>query len=115
MKSSNWSTEINMQPSGKLSVSSEHTEDYPYKISVVMPIYNSEQYLCEAIESVLFQTIGIDNIQLLLIDDGSTDNSGMICKEYANCIPTMFSIFTRKTAGCRVLATKDWILPKASM
>ena len=88
-----------MQPSGKLSASSEHTEDYPYKISVVMPIYNSEQYLCEAIESVLFQTIGIDNIQLLLIDDGSTDNSGMICKEYANCFPNNVFYIHKENGG----------------
>lgn len=49
-------------------------------ISVIVPIYNSEQYLQRCIESILNQTH--QNIELLLINDGSTDNSLNICHEY---------------------------------
>lgn len=50
-------------------------------ISVIVPIYNREQYLTNCIESILSQSFA--DIELLLIDDGSTDNSGKICDEYA--------------------------------
>ena len=51
------------------------------KISVIVPVYNTEMYLRECIESVLFQTFS--DFELLLINDGSTDSSGNICDEYA--------------------------------
>lgn len=51
------------------------------KVSIIMPIYNSEKYLDMSINSVLNQTY--DNWELLLINDGSTDSSEMICKKYA--------------------------------
>lgn len=57
---------------------------YKFKFSVIMPIYNVGQYLSDAIESVINQTIGFkENIQLILVNDGSTDNCDIICKEYA--------------------------------
>lgn len=49
-------------------------------ISIVIPIYNSEKFLEECILSVLNQTY--KNIELILVDDGSTDNSSLICKKY---------------------------------
>ena len=57
--------------------------------SVIVPIYNSERYLRECIDSILEQEL--TDFELLLIDDGSTDNSGMICDEYASlhkCVKT---------------------------
>ena len=53
---------------------------YP-KISVIVPIYNSEIYLYRCIDSILSQNY--NDFELLLIDDGSTDKSGIICDEYA--------------------------------
>ena len=50
------------------------------KITVIMPVYNVENYLAEAIESVINQTY--KNLEIILIDDGSTDKSGNICDEY---------------------------------
>ena len=51
------------------------------KVSIIMPVYNAEKYLCEAIESVLKQTY--TDFELFLINDMSTDNSKQICIEYA--------------------------------
>lgn len=51
------------------------------KVSVVVPIYNVESYIVQCADSIINQTYG--NIEILLIDDGSTDSSGAICDEYA--------------------------------
>lgn len=51
------------------------------KVSVIMPVYNSEKYLGKAVESVLNQTF--KEFELILVDDGATDCSGNICDEYA--------------------------------
>ena len=50
-------------------------------ISIIIPVYNVEQYLNRCIDSVINQTY--KNLEIILIDDGSTDNSGKICDEYA--------------------------------
>ena len=51
------------------------------KISVIIPVYNTELYLRRCLESVINQTY--TNLQIIIIDDGSTDNSLKICTEYA--------------------------------
>lgn len=51
------------------------------KISIIIPVYNVEPYLSRCIESVLNQSF--TDFELILINDGSTDNSGKICDEYA--------------------------------
>lgn len=50
-------------------------------ISVIIPVYNVEQYLHECVDSVLGQTY--QNFEIILVNDGSTDSSGMLCEEYA--------------------------------
>ncbi|MEF2621743.1 MAG: glycosyltransferase family 2 protein, partial [Xylanibacter rarus] len=54
---------------------------YNPKISIIVPVYNVERYLPRCIDSILKQTF--TDFELLLIDDGSKDNSGNICDEYA--------------------------------
>ena len=50
-------------------------------ISVIVPVYNVEYYLEECIKSLICQTY--KNIEIVLVDDGSTDMSGKICDKYA--------------------------------
>ena len=49
-------------------------------ISVIVPIYNVENYLRKCLDSILEQTF--HNLEILLVNDGSTDGSGQICQEY---------------------------------
>lgn len=58
--------------------------DYKYKISIIIPFYNSGRYLKDVIDSIINQTIGFANIQLILVNDGSVDNSEEICFKYKN-------------------------------
>ena len=50
--------------------------------SICIPIYNTEKYLADAIDSVINQTFDFQKVQIILMDDGSSDSSSEICKEY---------------------------------
>ena len=65
-------------------------------ISIIVPVYNVENYLERCINSILIQTY--KNIEILLIDDGSTDNSGNICKKIAK-LDSRVRYYYKKNSG----------------
>ena len=67
------------------------------KISVILPIYNVEFYLEETLNCLLDQTI-VDDIEVLMIDDGSTDDSRYIIEKYALDYDN-FHAFHKKNEG----------------
>lgn len=71
-----------------------------YKFSVVTAVYNIEQFLEEAIESVINQDIGFEeNVQLILVDDGATDKSGEICDRYYKKYPENIVVIHKENGG----------------
>ena len=56
-------------------------QKFKYDVSIVIPVYNVEDYLKECLESILNQNYDINKIEIILIDDGSIDNSLNICKK----------------------------------
>lgn len=70
--------------------------EYKYKVSVIVPIYNVEQYLRRAIDSLLAQTL--KEIEIILVDDGSPDNCSKIIDEYAEQYKNIIAIH-KKNGG----------------
>lgn len=68
-------------------------------ISVIVPVFNSEQYLTECIESILGQTY--KNLDIIIVDDGSIDNSGAICDFFADA-DERITVIHKKNEGVSV-------------
>lgn len=66
------------------------------KVSIVIPVYNVEVYIKQCVESCLYQDH--ENIEILLIDDGSTDKSGVICDELGK-VSNKIRVFHKKNGG----------------
>ena len=88
--------------------------DDDLKISVIIPVYNVEEYLQECINSIINQTY--KNLEIIIVNDGSTDNSLNICNEYQK-IDERIKVFTQKNGGLSaarntgiINATGDYIL-----
>lgn len=70
-----------------------------YKISVIVPIHNVAKYLGEALDSLLNQTIGYENLQIIMVDDGSTDESRKIMQKYEEEYVNFISIYLNEKSG----------------
>lgn len=68
------------------------------KVSVIVPIYNSEKFLEKCIESIVNQTL--KEIEVILINDGSKDNSHNICLKYLENYPQKIRYINNKNIGC---------------
>lgn len=67
------------------------------KISIVLPIYNVEMYIVRSLDSILSQTMPQQDIEVILVDDGSEDSSGAICDRYVDQHGNFFVIHQRNT------------------
>ena len=52
--------------------------EFQYQVSVIVPVYNVEEYLSACLYSLMHQTIEFSSIEVLVVDDGSTDNLSLI-------------------------------------
>ena len=67
------------------------------KFSVLIPIYNTEKYLEECLQSVLNQTY--QDFEIIIVDDGSTDSSGALCDDYQKDYPEKIKVIHNKNQG----------------
>jgi len=87
----------------------------PEKVSVVIPVYNSEKFLKQSIESVINQTY--DNKEIIAVDDGSTDSSKEILKQYSGKIKVISQenkgLASALNTGIKVITGKwfKWFSP----
>jgi len=74
-------------------------KEYPFEFSVVMAVYNVAPFLREAVDSIIAQNFGFEKIQLIMVDDGSTDGSGAICDEYVERYPENVVVIHKENGG----------------
>lgn len=97
-------------------------EDSRFKISVILPVYNSDASLHRCINSILSQSYS--NIELVIVDDGSTDGSSQICDDFAACDSRVkvfhtrnMGVYSARNTGLQVVTgelimwvdSDDWI------
>lgn len=81
--------------------------------SVVIPVYNVENYIKECLESIIPQAEECyGGCEILLVDDGSTDSSGMICDKYKENYPQLIRVFHKENEG--LLLTRRYGFKRAS-
>lgn len=74
--------------------------DHAFKFSIVMSIYKTDQWLREAVDSIVQQDIGFeDNVQIIFVNDGSPDDSEAICLEYRERWPNNIVYIKKKNGG----------------
>lgn len=84
---------------------------YNYRVSIIVPVYNVEDYLAECLDSLLNQTMPQKDMEIIVVNDGSTDSSYEICKEYAEkhqCI----KLYTKENEG--LSATRNYGIKRAT-
>lgn len=79
------------------------------RISIIVPVYNTEKYLDKCLESLVNQTI--DDIEIIIINDGSTDNSSKIIEKFVNLYPEKIKAFTKINGG--LSDTRNYGIKKA--
>lgn len=85
--------------------------NYNYRVSIIVPVYNVEKYLADCLDSLLEQTMPHEDMEIILVNDGSTDNSYSICKKYAeryDCI----KLFSKENEG--LSATRNYGIVRAT-
>ena len=70
-----------------------------YKVSVIIPTYNAGKFIKSSVESVINQSIGFENIELILVDDNSTDSTKTILKQYAKEYDNIKCLFPEGNSG----------------
>lgn len=70
------------------------------KVSVVVPVYNVEKYLKKCLDSLVNQTL--KDIEIIVVNDGSPDNSQMIIDSYVQKYPTLIKAFIKENRWPRI-------------
>lgn len=68
-------------------------------ISIIIPAYNAEGYLGQAIQSVLDQQVPSEMVEVVVVDDGSTDDTASVCETYESVHPGVVKCFSKPNGG----------------
>lgn len=79
--------------------------DYKYKISVVIPVYNCEEFIGKCVDSLMKQTMPQNSFQIVFVNDGSPDNSGGICRSLAEKYDNIV-VFEQENSGVSAARNK---------
>ena len=74
-------------------------DNHKFTFSIIIAVYNAEKYLGETIESILNQSFDSSKVQVILVDDGSSDESGRICMKYKETHPDNFIYVRQENQG----------------
>lgn len=92
--------EVVARPSTPRRFTAYAREGFDFLFSFVVPVYNTEDYLVQALESIVEQDIGFEeHIQLVLVNDGSTDGSAALCRSYQERFPDNVVFIDGQNAG----------------
>ena len=69
------------------------------KITVIIPVFNGEKYLERTVKSLINQSFGFENIEVIIVDDCSTDDTALIIKDFSEKYPNIKPIFLEKNYG----------------
>ncbi|KRM08300.1 glycosyltransferase [Liquorilactobacillus ghanensis DSM 18630] len=69
------------------------------KISIVVPVYNVAEFLPACLDSLVQQTFRLQDYEVILVNDGSTDNSAQICQDYVKRYPALLQLLTKENGG----------------
>ena len=78
-------------------------------ISVIVPVYNMEQYMERCVNSIINQTY--HNLEIILVDDGSTDHSPAMCDESMHYVTGGSKLYTNPMADYQMPEMQVWQLP----
>lgn len=70
-----------------------------YKVSIIMPVYNADKYLRDSLDSIVNQSIGVENLEVVIVNDASTDRSADIIEEYCAEYPNFKAIHLKENIG----------------
>ncbi|MFC7503472.1 glycosyltransferase family 2 protein, partial [Nocardioides sp. GCM10030258] len=68
-------------------------------VTVIIPVYNTVDYLSVCLDSLVGQTIGHQRLEVVAVDDGSTDGSGELLEKYAASYPEVVRVFHQDNSG----------------
>lgn len=74
----------------------EHKKERP-AVSIIMPCYNTEKYLKKTMDSIFGQSF--KDVEIIMVDDGSTDSTGKMLDEYAQKYPKLIQVFHKENGG----------------
>ena len=76
------------------------------KVSIIVPVYNTSKYLRRCMDALVSQTLG--DIEIIAVNDGSTDDSMNILCEYKDRYPDKVKIFTKENGGIEYADKRMW-------